>query len=116
MSRWNVYGKALAAVILAAVTAVQAVLSDGRVTPVEWVQIAIAVVTALLVYVVPVVPAWPHAKSVIGAVLAGLNVLVTVMVGGWNSGSATEAVLAVATAVFVRYAPAQSTVNGAVAG
>lgn len=109
LTTWDRYGKALAAVILAAVTATTAALSDRHVTTAEWLQIAIATVTAILVYLVPAAPGWPWAKSAVGVVLAGLNAAATLIVGGWNTGSGTEIVLAILTAVFVRFSPATST-------
>lgn len=47
------YGKLVAAILSAAAVALSSALSDGDVTPVEWVQMAIAAVGAVAVYRVP---------------------------------------------------------------
>jgi hypothetical protein len=107
----DLYGKALGCFVLAVVTVLHTVLSDGHVTQVEGVQIAIAVTTAALVWLVPVVPEWPWSKTVLGAALATLNAVATVIVNGWHSGSATETLLAGLTILLVRYLPAMSTVT-----
>jgi hypothetical protein len=107
----DLYGKALAAFGLAVVTVLHTALSDGHVTRLEGVQIAIAAATAALVWLVPVVPEWPWSKSVLGGVLALLNVVATLIVGGWHSGSATEGILAGLTILLVRFLPATSTVT-----
>ncbi len=61
----NRFGKALAAALIAVITAVQALVSDDVVTRAEWIQIAIAVVTAVSVYLVTI---WEYAwmKTAIG--------------------------------------------------
>ncbi|MGH3673655.1 MAG: hypothetical protein ACRDSH_24000 [Pseudonocardiaceae bacterium] len=47
------YAKAIVAVAAAAAVALQAALTDGSITPQEWVTIATAVLSALGVYLVP---------------------------------------------------------------
>ena len=42
LTTWDRYGKTLAAIIIAVITAAHAALSDQHITTVEWVQIAIA--------------------------------------------------------------------------
>lgn len=104
---FNKYGKAIVGAVLAFVTAAQALWSDGHITQQEWVQIAVAAFTAISVYLVPVLH-YPYMKTIIAAVLAVLNVLVTVIVGGVSSGDVVEMVLAALTIIGVGFAPARS--------
>jgi hypothetical protein len=57
---------------------------------------------------VPVHPEWPWAKTAVAALLAALNVLVTVIAHGVSAYDVTEIVLAVLTALGVGVAPAVS--------
>lgn len=47
------YAKALAAILMAALTALQLAIQDGAMSIADWATILIAAVTALLVYLVP---------------------------------------------------------------
>jgi len=53
MNAWSRYAKAIVAVLIAALTALQAALTDDRVTNNEWIIIALAVVGAVSVFAVP---------------------------------------------------------------
>lgn len=108
MSVWSRYGKAIAAVILAVVTALQAALPDQLVNNTEWMQIIIAFATALSVWIVPVIPQWPWAKTAIGLVLTGLNVILTFVVDGWQATDLVPCILAIVTALAVTFTPAVS--------
>lgn len=101
------YGKAIAAATLAVLTVVHTLLSDGRISQQEGVQIAIAAVTAFSVWLVPVL-SWPWMKTAIAVVLAVLNVAATMIVGGRDHGDLVEFVLALITVLAVGVAPAQS--------
>jgi hypothetical protein len=79
-----------------------------RPTAVEWVQVAIAGVTAFVVHMVPLAEGHPWVKTSAGAVLAGLQVLVSVIVGGLTGGDVLMIVFAVAGALGIGYAPATS--------
>lgn len=107
---WRRYGKALLAVLGLVVTAVQSAVLDGHVSEVEGVQISIAAVTAVMVWLVPILPAARQLKTIAVFVLAALNVAVTLIIGGISTADLTEMVLAGLTAIGVGYAPAQSTV------
>lgn len=102
------YGKALVAAVFAFVTAIQALVSDGHITQQEGVQIAIAAVTAISVYVVPMI-GYPAAKTIVAVILAVLNVLATAIVGGLDAGDMAGMVIAALTAIGVAGAPARST-------
>ena len=102
------YGKPLAAVVFAALTVAYAALSDHRIAPDEGVQIAIAVATAVGVYLVPLVPQYRWAKTAVGVVLAVLSVATTLIVGGIDSSDWIALALAGLTAVGVAVTPAVS--------
>ena len=112
MSFLRTYGKALLALLFALVTAAQAAISDGRITTVEDVQIIIAVVTAAGVYIVPIHPTWTWTKTVVAVLLAGLNVLVTVVYNGMSTSDWAEVILAVLTVLGVGAVPALSLPRG----
>lgn len=102
------YAKLILAVIGAGVMALYGFLDDNKVDTTEWIKIAIAVSLAVQVYLVPVTPEWPWMKTAIGCILAALNVLVIVIVGGVNSQELIEILIAVGTAAGVAIAPAVS--------
>lgn len=104
------YGKAIVAVVIAAiVVAYQALTGDHHVDPVEWVQIAIAAVTAIGVYVVPLAPGARWSKSAVAAVLAALQILTTAILGGLGVDEILLMVITAAGALGIYVAPAMST-------
>lgn len=103
------YGKALAAVLFAALVAAQAAIDgDNKVNAEEWVAIAIAVATAVGVYLVPLDRSYRWGKTAVAAVLAALQVLTTAVIGGVDPGEWLTIALAVLTALGVAAAPAVS--------
>jgi hypothetical protein len=76
------YGKAIAAVITAGVTVVVSSLTDGHIDAGEGIQIAIAVATAVGVYLVPNLPGFPGTKTGLAVVLAVLNLATGMVVNG----------------------------------
>jgi hypothetical protein len=106
---FQTYGKALVAVIAAALTVAYGALSgDQHIDPEEGVQIAIALATAAGVYLVPLAPQYRWGKTVIAVVLSVLQVLTTVILGGLDSNEWIALVLAAATVLGVGAAPAAS--------
>lgn len=106
------YGKAIAAVIAAALTVAYGALSgDQRIDSYEWVQIAIALTTAVGVYVVPLAPGYRWGKTAVAVVLSMLQVLATVILGGLDPHEWVALALAGLTVVGVGAAPAVSS-NG----
>ncbi|MGA5298703.1 hypothetical protein ACPCHT_02170 [Nucisporomicrobium flavum] len=76
----NKYGKAIIGFLYAVAYVIIPLLSgDGRIGRPEWVTVAIAVVTAAGVYLVPLAPDRPWTKSVVAMLLAGLNVAAVVI-------------------------------------
>lgn len=115
---WSTYGKSITAAIYAvAVVAVPFVSGDHHVDPSEGVAIAIAACTAVLTYLAPLAPGAPWIKTAVGAILAGLQVLATAIVGGGINGNDWLLVAAaVAGALGIAVTPAMSTINGVRAG
>lgn len=110
------YGKAAIAVLTAAVTvAYQAQSGDDHIDPVEWASIAIALVSAVGVYLVPMAPQAKWGKSAVAAVLAVLQVVSTgILAGGFGYDEVLLSLIAAAGAVGVFVAPAVSDGAGGV--
>lgn len=102
------YGKAVVAIVFAALTAAYQIVSAGsHFGRVEVVQVAIAAVTAAGVLLVPLTPSMPWVKSALAALLAGLQILVTAV--DWAGPSTwLQVVIAVLSALGVYIAPAVS--------
>lgn len=110
------YGKAVAAVLGAALVVAYAALGgDGRVDAEEWVQIGIATVTAVGVYLVPLAPQYAWGKSAVAILLGVLQALATTVLGGLDPGEWIVLVLAGLTAAGVVVTPAVSA-NGVRSG
>lgn len=103
------YGKAIVAVITAALTVAYAALSgDQHIDAEEWVQIGIAAATAVGVYLVPLAPQYTWGKTAVAVVLGVLQALATVVLGGLDTSEWIVLALAAATALGVVAAPAVS--------
>lgn len=104
------YGKAIIAVIVAGIVwAYQALSGDSRIDPAEWVSVAIAVATAVGVYLIPLAPGARWAKSALAAVLAVLQVLTTAILGGLGADEILLMLITAAGALGIYVAPAVST-------
>jgi len=90
------------------VTFVGAFTGDHHIDPSEGVAIGIAVCTAALTYLVPLVPSAPWIKTAVSAVLAGLQVAVTVILGGIDGNDVLLIAAAVASVLGITVAPAVS--------
>lgn len=102
-------GKAWASVVGAALVALYAVLSgDNHIDSDEWVQVSIAVTTAVSVYVVPLAPQYRWAKTAVAVILGVLQILTTVIVGGLETNEWIVLALAALTAGGVAVSPAVS--------
>jgi hypothetical protein len=104
------YAKAIIAVLLAVAMTAYTYFNDNHLSTYEIVLILIAGVTAISVYIVPLVPEWPWVKTAIGAILAALSVFTTITVNGAsiNTQGWIEVAIAVATALGIGIAPAIS--------
>jgi hypothetical protein len=108
---WKDYGKATVAVLVLVAYSIQAALSDattgGKISASEAIGIAIALMMAFGVYLVPIIPQYPWTKSVIVFALAILDAAAAAIVDGWTSADLTTIVFAGATALGVAVAPAR---------
>ena len=110
---FQTYGKGIiAAAYAVAVVAIPLLSGDGRIDPSEGVAIAIAVCTAILTYLAPLAPGSPWVKTAVGAVLAGLQVATTVIVGGVDDNDWLLIAAAVLSALGITLAPAISPKTG----
>jgi hypothetical protein len=109
------FGKAIAAVAVAGLTAVSSGLTDNAITDPERIQVAIAVTTAASVWLVPELPTWPWIKTTLAMLLAGLNFAVTVIDGGVTGAEWVNIGLAVLGVVVIGAAPAISSTMRAAA-
>lgn len=107
------FGKPIvSAVVLAALAVYVAVGADShggtRVVDIEWVAIWFALTQGVATYVVPLAPQYPWAKTAVAAILAGLEVLAVVILGGLDVQELFLIGFAVASALGVAVAPAVS--------
>jgi hypothetical protein len=104
------YGKAIVAVVVAAIViAYQALSGDGRIEDTEWVSVAIAAVTAVGVYLIPLAPSQKWGKSAVAAVLAVLQILTTAILDGVGADEILLMVITAAGALGIYIAPAVTT-------
>jgi hypothetical protein len=103
------YGKAITAVVFAVLTAAQVYLGgDNHIDQQEWVQLGIAAASAVGVYVIPLAQQYAWAKTAVAVLLAVLQALATVVLGGLDSNEVLVLVLAALTAIGVGVSPAVS--------
>lgn len=111
-SVWAVYGQSIAAALVLVGTAVQAALSDsvtgGQITQVERVQIAIAVVNAGLVWLVPNLPQWPWLKTGLAAALAALQLTTSLIIDGMSSADWSALIIAALMVLAPAVTPSKS--------
>lgn len=108
-----VYAKALVAVLMAALISFQTLGTDG-VSVQDWASIAVAVLTAVGVYLIPNVPArlaW--AKTAVAALLAGAQAAVQVTAGGGITGQGWLTIAIAAIGVVSVYAAPNKTSQAA---
>lgn len=111
------YGKSIVAALYAvAIVAIPLATGDNHIDPAEGVTIATAVCTALLTYLVPLAPSARWAKTVVGAALAGLGVLSTVIGDGVDANDLLLIAASVLGALGITLAPAYSPATGTRAG
>jgi hypothetical protein len=112
----STHGKSIIAFLYAvAVAALPQLTGDRNVDPAELVAVAIAITAAVATYLVPLVPSMPGIKTVVAAVLAGLQIAATLILDGTL---ATDDVLLIAATVLgalgIAVAPAESKTGVAV--
>lgn len=108
MRAWRRYGKALTAVAIAGLTVAASALTDDHIDAAEGVQIATALTAAAGVFLVPVVPSWPWAKTAVAVLLAALSTAAALIIGGMHGTEWVNVALAGLGALAVGAAPARS--------
>lgn len=100
------YGKSIAMLLATAMSlAVAALASDHVVTPTEWINIAIGVVTAASVFAAPNVPGARYTKLVLAVLGAVLALAVNLLAGGIDTSEWMQLGLAAFGALGVYAAP-----------
>lgn len=93
----------------AVVSAVAAAVTDGKITPVEWVNVAIAGVTAISVYLVPNLPAGSgiatYTKAAVVVLMAVLTALTDAIVGGLQTSEMLQIVIVALGAIGTYFWP-----------
>lgn len=102
------YGKSLAALAAAALTALASALTDSVFTADEGIQVAIAVTTAAGVWLAPNLPQHPGIKTAIAVLLAVLNLAVSTIDGGLTGAELVNLALAALGVLGVVAAPSRS--------
>ncbi len=103
------YGKAIASTFFAALIAVYAATSgDNAIEPTEWVAVAIAFTGALGTYLVPLAPEYRWGKTAVNTLLAVLQVLATLILGGLDGNEWILLLLTAGQALGVIAAPSVS--------
>ncbi len=90
----NPYRKFYAAVLATILSAVVAASTDGAITHDEWVNVAIAGVSACAVFTAPNVPYARYTKSVIAVLMAVLTLLVSFISDGVSTPELLQLVIA----------------------
>ncbi len=99
------FAPAVVAIVFAVLTAASAALTDSHIDPTEGVQIAIQATTVAGVALTPAIPSWVHAKVWTAAILAVLNLLASVIIGGLTMPEVVNLTLAFVGVLAVRFAP-----------
>lgn len=103
------FGKAVAAVVSAALIVASSAVSDGHINAGEAVQIATAAAGMVMVWFVPNLPSVPGVKTGTAIILAVLNAAAAYVVDGHlDTGEVINLVIAGLGVLLVGVAPAQS--------
>lgn len=82
---WKTHGKSIVSLIATLIVVAYAAIKDvteGGVTPSEWVTVVIVGFSTFVVWATANVPGFEKAKTIVATVTLILNLLVTVIVGG----------------------------------
>lgn len=103
------YAKSLLAVLVTVISAVVAALTDGAVSNVEWINVAIAGAGAAAVFSAPNIPGSRYTKAVLAVITAVLTFLVTVITDGVSTAEWLQVLVIAAGAIGVYAVPNKST-------
>lgn len=88
------YAKAWSAIVAAVLAAVVAALTDGRIDPAEWINVAIMGAGAAAVLTAPNVPGSRYTKVILAVLTAVLTLAVSLITGGLTTSEILQLVLA----------------------
>lgn len=108
------YAKFVLAVIVTVISGIVAALTDGVVTNVEWINVAIAGVGAAAVFAAPNVPGARFTKSILAVLAAVLTFLVTGITDGISTAEWLQILVIAAGAIGVYAVPNKTPSDGAV--
>lgn len=103
------YAKSLLAVLVTVVSAVVAAMTDGAISNVEWINVAIAGAGAAAVFAAPNVPGARYTKSVLAVLTAVLTFLASVVTDGVSSAEWLQVLVVAAGALGVYAVPNKPT-------
>lgn len=98
---WALFGL----VAMAILTTFQQVLTDARIDSQEWVQVGIQAVMAANVYLSANLPQYRSVKKYVAAVVAGLQLLYTLIPGGVDLAEGINLAITILAALGVVFAP-----------
>jgi len=103
------YAKSLLAVLVTAISAVVAAMTDGVISNVEWINVGIAAAGAAAVFAAPNVPGAKYTKGVLAIIMAVLTFFVSAVTDGVSSAEWLQALVIAAGAVGVIAVPNKPT-------
>lgn len=103
------YAKSLLAVLVTAITAIVAAMTDGAVSNVEWINVGIAAVGAAAVFAAPNVPGAKYTKAILAVLAAVLTFFVTAVTDGISTAEWLQVLVIAAGAVGVFAVPNKPT-------
>lgn len=113
---WKTYGKAMVGFLFFVWTVVAPLLTgDNHIDGAEWLIIGVGVANGLLVYAIPLNPAWSAGKTLINAVLASLAAAQTLIFDGLQPDDWTIIIGAGLAILIGWYAPTFSVRNSSTA-
>lgn len=103
------YGKAIVSVLVACgIASWQGMSGDHHIDGREGVVVLLAFLNAGMVFIIPLVPEYPWAKTAVGVGIAGATALSAVMLGGLSYDELTVVGMAIVQALGIKFAPAVS--------
>ncbi len=103
------YAKSILAVVGAVLAALVGVMTDGVVTNVEWVNVAVLGVGAAAIFAGPNVPGAKYTKVILAVLTAVLVLLTSLITGGLSSSELLQLAVAGLTAAGVYAVPNKDT-------
>jgi hypothetical protein len=98
---WALFGT----VAMAVLTTFQIVLTDQHIDSQEWVQVSIQLVMAVNVYLSANLPGYASAKRWVAAIIAGLQLLYTLIPGGVDMAEGINLAITILAALGVVFSP-----------